>query len=640
MSGPSVMVRVLGDLTGLGKSFGDAQTKGTSAAAGMHSAFSGMLGTLNQTGVLGPFGSALATADMAMQNVSKHGKDVGSTMMGVGGAVAGLGLALSAMGSKDQQAHQQLQAAVKATGKDYDDYAKKIEETIKHEERYGHTAAETQDALRKLTQATQDPGKALQLMGTASDLAAAKHIGLAEAATSLGKAYNGSGRALKEFGITMEKTADSHKSLEKATKAAESADKDLAKAKEHLIEVQVRDADKKKLTASDALTLKNAQDKVTGATMLAVQAHQRVTAAQEQAGKAAGHHEKELGELSKRLSGQASSSAQTFSGHLKAMKAVVEDNVAQFGQKYGPALTAAGSAMAGLGAAVKLATSLEIGHRIAQAASAVATGAVTAATWLWNAALEANPLVLIATLIALVVGAIVAIGIKFGWWADIGHALWAALKAAFHGIWDAIQFVWHWIADHWPLLLSMLFGPFGVAVYLIVSHWQQVVDFFKGLPGKIKDFFVGAWNWLTDIGGQIIDGLLNGVKAAWHKIEDFFTNAGKKIAGFLKNPLGIFSPSRVMAEQGAFIMEGLGIGLMAGFDRHVQSALDRTVAALTPGGGTTSSQAERASAGAGSSTIGRAVGPAVVVQSATFNNGLDLDTFMARAAWAVRTRRM
>lgn len=640
MAGPSVMVRVLGDLTGLGKSFGDAQTKGQSAAGGMHTAFSSMLGTLNQSGVLGPFGAALATADGALQGMSKHAGDVGSKMVGVGGALAGVGLALTAMGSKDQQAHQQLQAAVKATGKDYDDYAAKIEQTIKHEERYGFTAAETQNALRKLTQATQDPAKALQLMGTASDLAAAKHTDLESAATSLGKAYNGSGKALKEFGITMEKTADSHKTLEKATKAAESADKDLAKAKEHLIEVQLRDADKKKLTALDAFKLKEAQDAVTGASMKAVQAHQRVTTAQEAAAKGSSHHEKELGELSKRLSGQASASADTFSGKLRAMRAHVEDSVATFGQKYGPALTAAGTAMAGLGAAVQLATSLELAHRAAQVASAVATGVVTAATWLWNAALEANPLVLIATLIALVIGAIIAIGAKFGWWADIGRALWAALQAAFHGIWDAIQFVWHWIADHWPLLLGILFGPFGVAVSLIVTHWQQVLDFFRQIPGWIKGFFGDAFSWLLNVGGQIVDGLVHGISSAWHKVWDFFNDAVGHLPGIVKKVLGIASPSTVFAEIGRQTMEGLGLGLEAGFNRHVVGALDQTMSALTPGAGRSSSTAERVLTAATGGTSSSGSGPAVVIEHATFSDAVDVDTFMARAAWAVRTRRV
>ena len=643
MSGPSVMVRVLGDLTGLGKSATDAGAKGSAAASGMHSAFSGMLSTLNSSGVLGPFGGALATADQALSNMGKHAKDSGAVMIGVGGAAMGLGMALSAAGSKDQASHQQLQAAIKATGKSYDDYGGKIEETIKKQERYGNTADQTQDALKTLTQATKDPAKALSLMGEASDLAATKHESLSEAATTLGKAYNGSGKALKEFGITMTTATDPAKELAKATKDSQKADDDLAKAKEHLLEVQTRDGDSKKLTASQALTLKEAQDKVTGASMTAAGAHEQLTKAQQDATKGAQGHQKELDELSKKLTGQASAGANTFTGRLKALKAATEDHIATLGQKYGPALTAAGAAMTGVGAAIEIARSASSALKLAQLAESVQTGIVTAATWLWNTALEANPLVLIVTLIALVVGAIIAIGIKFGWWKEIAHDLWGALTASFHGIKDAVEFVWDWIKDHWPLLLGMLFGPFGVAVSLIVTHWQQVVDFFRQVPGWIKGFFGDALHFLENVGHDIIQGMLNGLQAAWHLVTDWFNKAMNLIPGAVKKIMGIGSPSRVMHEQGMFIMEGLGLGLQAGFDQHVAGALDRTIGALSPGAAGSPYSAQTATttaAAASSSSSASKSGAAITIEHAHFGDELDADAWLRTLAWRVRTAQL
>src|SRR5215831_3969726 len=102
MAGPSVMVKILGDVTGLGNSFTEAGNKGSAAAAKMHSAFSGMLNTLNSSGVLGPFGGAIAQADQALANMGEHAKGASTKMMGIGGAALGVGAALSTMGSKDQ----------------------------------------------------------------------------------------------------------------------------------------------------------------------------------------------------------------------------------------------------------------------------------------------------------------------------------------------------------------------------------------------------------------------------------------------------------------------------------------------------------------------------------------------------------
>jgi hypothetical protein len=111
------MVQVLGDVAGLGKSFATAQSAGQKAAAGIHQAFGTMLSTLNSTGVLGPFGDALNTANNTLQQMGEHTKDLSGKMIGLGGGALAVGVAFSAMGSKDQAAHQQLQAAIAATGK-------------------------------------------------------------------------------------------------------------------------------------------------------------------------------------------------------------------------------------------------------------------------------------------------------------------------------------------------------------------------------------------------------------------------------------------------------------------------------------------------------------------------------------------
>ena len=207
MAGPSILVRILGDVTGLGQSMTSTATAGQTAAGRIHTAFSSALATLNQTGVLGPFGGAIQQADQALQGMAGHAKTVGTTLMGVGGVAAGVGVALQAAASKDQAAHQQLQAAITATGKSYTTYAGKIEDAIKQQENFGTTAGDTQNALQALTQATHTPTDALKLLGTAANLAAAKHEGLTTAATQLGKVYNGNTRVLKTFGIELTKNA-------------------------------------------------------------------------------------------------------------------------------------------------------------------------------------------------------------------------------------------------------------------------------------------------------------------------------------------------------------------------------------------------------------------------------------------------
>ena len=94
MAGPSVMVKILADVAGLGKSVDGVGQKGESAAGRMHSAFSGVLGQLNSAGVLGEFGDALEGVNSALEKVAGHAHEIGPAMMGAGAAVGTLGVAL------------------------------------------------------------------------------------------------------------------------------------------------------------------------------------------------------------------------------------------------------------------------------------------------------------------------------------------------------------------------------------------------------------------------------------------------------------------------------------------------------------------------------------------------------------------
>ena len=234
-SGPSIVVKVLGDLTGFHKAIDDSSSKVQAAAGKMSSVFSTALSGISQTGALGPFQGAINGVISGLDAVSQHGKSAALAMGGVGAAIAGIGIGLGQVASRQQAASQQLQDAIAGTGKSYDDYSDRIDAAGKHNEKFGYSIAQTDDALKILTQATGDPEKALQALETATRLAAAKHEDLSTAAMQLGRVYNGSGRILKEFGLQIVPTvANATKELQTATTAAASADASLASARDTL----------------------------------------------------------------------------------------------------------------------------------------------------------------------------------------------------------------------------------------------------------------------------------------------------------------------------------------------------------------------------------------------------------------------
>ena len=655
MAGPSIVVRVLGDLKGLGKSFDDAKTKGDGVAKSMSAGFSTMLAAVNRTGVLGPFGEALDGLNETVETIIENGKKIGPSIAAAGTALAGIGLGLTALGSKDQAAHQQLAAAVDATGGSYDDYEKQVESAIKSQEKFGDSANVTQDALTALVEATHNPTKALSLLSTATDVAAAKHENLQQAAVDVGKVYNGNTKLLKEFGITVDKTGSSTKGLETATTKANAADKALTAAKQHLADVEAIDAGKKHLTAAEAINLRNAQQKVTDATATAKGAHEKLTAAQDAAKKSAGKQTDATTLLANVTKGQAAAAADTFTGKVNAVKTKLEDTASSIGQKYGPALTTAGTVTAGLGGAFQ-ATQGIMGHF--QKASEDAKDAVKDVQGAEEGAQAASGLLAGASGIGLILLAIAALIL-------IGYELYKHWDTIWSGIKAAAKAVWDWIKANWPLLLGILLGPIALAAALIYKYWGQISAGFKVALAAIKTAWTTFVGWLSGLAGsiaRIASGMWHGVsdafgtalaaiKTGWSIFWGWFTGLPGDIAGAASGMWsGIYGAFKSAVDSVIGLWNTLasytalhihiGIPHLPGINVDTPQLIP-SIPKLAQGGLITRDGLIYAHAGEAISPAPAGVGgPAVVVQSATFAQDIDIDLFMRRVAWSLQKARI
>lgn len=97
----------------------------------------------------------------------------------------------------------------------------------------------------------------------------------------------------------------------------------------------------------------------------------------------------------------------------------------------------------------------------------------------------------------------------------------------------------------------------------ITEGYKAVNNWWLMLPYNIGKFFLDAGSWLLQAGKDILNGLWDGIKSVFGTIMDGITNfAGGFVDGF-KDAMGIKSPSTIMAENGKYIMEGLGQGIDA-----------------------------------------------------------------------------
>ena len=98
-------------------------------------------------------------------------------------------------------------------------------------------------------------------------------------------------------------------------------------------------------------------------------------------------------------------------------------------------------------------------------------------------------------------------------------------------------------------------------VDLIRGGIDRVIGFFSGLKDRILDAVSGAKDWLVQSGKWVIEGLINGMKKMLGKAVDTIKDVGGSIVDAGKSVLGIGSPSKIFRQYGAWVGEGLVLGI-------------------------------------------------------------------------------
>lgn len=148
------------------------------------------------------------TASKGASHFDKLKAAIGPATIAIGGTVTAAAALAEHLAEPIEQARKQLEAAFTAAGSSVEEYRDQIAKTDKQMENFGHSQSDAENALRILTAATQDPTKALNNMQLVANIAAARHISLADASDLLARGLSGSTRIFREFGITVKKNKD------------------------------------------------------------------------------------------------------------------------------------------------------------------------------------------------------------------------------------------------------------------------------------------------------------------------------------------------------------------------------------------------------------------------------------------------
>jgi phage-related protein len=124
----------------------------------------------------------------------------------------------------------------------------------------------------------------------------------------------------------------------------------------------------------------------------------------------------------------------------------------------------------------------------------------------------------------------------------------------------------------WVNSVTTFFGNLGTQANAKINEMiNGIVTYFRGLPGQALGALSGFAGQMVTLGGQVIQGLLNGLRNAGGAVIDYLTNLASQALQSAKSFLGIASPSRVFRDQ---IGEQIGAGLAIGIQRSTSGVVD------------------------------------------------------------------
>ena len=227
--------------------------------------------------------------------------------------------------------------------------------------------------------------------------------------------------------------------------------------------------------------------------------------------------------------------------------------------------------------------------RIKEVALSVAQGAVTAAQWLMNAAMSANPIGLIIAAIGALVGAFILLWNNCEEFRNFWIGLWDTLVSVCSAAWERIfQFftdwlpntfntVVDWVKTNWQSLLLLLVNPIAGAFKLIYDNCEGFRNFIDNFVNSVKEIFINGWNgtvsfftqtipqFIESVGqwfGKVPDKIWNGIIGAVQKVAEWggqLLAKGKEAAQNVVS--GIFNTICELFDIGKNLVQGLWNGI-------------------------------------------------------------------------------
>ncbi|MFD1805562.1 phage tail tape measure protein [Pasteurella oralis] len=135
--------------------------------------------------------------------------------------------------------------------------------------------------------------------------------------------------------------------------------------------------------------------------------------------------------------------------------------------------------------------------------------------------------------------------------------LWNSVQEIWSAVWDGIS---SWFNGFWESLQGLFDGNFSELGNTILAF--SPLSLFKSIFESVLNYFgIDLPTEFTNLGKNIIDGLVNGISNAWNSAKETVSELGTSVKNWFAEKLSINSPSRVFMGFGENTVQGLVIGI-------------------------------------------------------------------------------
>ncbi|MCR8636185.1 phage tail tape measure protein [Paenibacillus radicis (ex Xue et al. 2023)] len=161
-------------------------------------------------------------------------------------------------------------------------------------------------------------------------------------------------------------------------------------------------------------------------------------------------------------------------------------------------------------------------------------------------------------------------------WVNELTILWLIIQSSFTAIWDTIVWTLTNIYNFVNIMFTYTTGIFKAFLQFITGDftgaWQTYRDTFIAVWEAIKTYFSEAMSGFINIGADLINGIITGIRNAFPNLWNSVISVGQGMKDAITGFLRISSPSKVMMEVGFWTTEGLADGLEDGEGRVLGSS--------------------------------------------------------------------